>query len=103
MCICDKIEEAKCCTVNIAEAYVKASTFGNNTEAMLNELLLMNSYTEALCRYECEHKENNDKIINKKITADCEKTISLNCLAEQNICFILEQIRLQCGSCECGC
>lgn len=105
MCICENISSAKCCAVTVAEAYVKAWSLGVNTEAMFNELMQVNNYIEALCNYSCEcEKENDQKIINKKVLPDCEKRISLkNCLTENEVCNILEQIRLQCDSCECGC
>jgi hypothetical protein len=84
MSLCEKIKSAKCCVVDIAGAYVRASTMGENTTALLSELLLVNAYIEALERYGCECSKNN-------------------CLSEQEVCFILEQISLLCESCECGC
>lgn len=120
MGFCKEITNAKCCIVSIAEAYVKASTIGANTEGMLNELLLLNSYVEALCRYDCDPKRKVEKTIfitnngillsaNNKILSlkscytECVDPDEVNCLTEEEVCFILQQIRLRCDSCECGC
>lgn len=85
MDICDKIEEAKCCVGNFSNAYVKARTFGDATDDMLYELILLNAYVEALERYNCG-------------CDSCDK-----CLTEEEVCFILVQISLKCDTFACNC
>lgn len=82
--ICQKIESAKNCVSEFANAYVKASTFGNNSDDMFYELILLNAYIEALERYDCG--------------CGGEK-----CLSEEEVCEILNQIALKCESFKCGC
>lgn len=84
MDICQEIEDAKCCVAEYAAAYVTASTFGNNTDDMFYELLLLNAYIDALTRKEC---------------GSCDES----CLTDDEKCFILNQIALKCESFKCGC
>lgn len=116
MSLCNKIADAKCCVVDIAATYVDMVTFGNDTEAMLTELKLLNGYIKTLERYNTNH----EKVLNKTkaltingiaITNDgkqllikgCYTENVVNCLKESDVCFILEQISLSCENCKCGC
>ena len=121
MSLSKKICDAKCCVVSLADAYVKASTFGNNTEAMFEELMLMNNYIKALQRYECNPSKlvhvNTELTFGSSLLTIDNKILSLkscyvdknidpdtvNCLTKDEVCFILEQISLRCESCACGC
>lgn len=98
MDICEKISNAQCCVVDMGEVYVKASTFGINTNEMLNELLLFNSYIDALSKYKAaidyEKLSDEDKVCADKV---------VSCLNSRNVCFMLEQISLSCEACKCGC
>lgn len=82
--LCQKIESAKACVSEFGEAYVKASTFGNNNDDMFYELILLHAYIEALERYDCGCKHEK-------------------CLTEEEVCSILNQIALKCESFKCGC
>ncbi len=121
MDLCDKISSAKCCVVSIAEAYVNACTFGNNTDHMRDEYLLMNSYIDALENYDTRNriavKKNLQLTDGNFLLADGDKILSLgnswveeevcaddiNCLTKDDLCRILEQISISCESCICGC
>lgn len=79
MDLCKEIQAAKCCVVKMADAYVKAATYGDDTKEMLDELILFNGYIKTLERYQS------------------------GCLSKDDICSILNHISFVCESCECGC
>jgi len=121
MDLCEKISAAKCCVVEVADAYVRAVTFGNDTDGMRDELFLLNGYIHALERYDTSECILVKKTVlltdNNILLADDNKILSLgalwvekevnpddiNCLTKDDVCNILEQISYSCESCVCGC
>lgn len=121
MSLCSKIQDAKTCVSKFAERYVKAVTFGVDTDDLFYELMLLVGYVESLERYECNPTRNlttrnlltyedflltdNNKILSLGDTCEtvCLDPDEVNCLSKDEVCFILEQISLKCESCSCGC
>lgn len=118
--LCAKICDAKCCVVDMAAVYVDMVTFGNDTPDMLVELQLFNGYIKTLDRYKTDDTIRIEKtkiltIDGMKLTDDDRQITSrecsiehvdldkINCITENDVCFILEQIELVCETCKCGC
>lgn len=121
MTLTAKIDNAKSCVAKFAESYVKAVTFGIDTNDLFYELLLLVSYIEALERYD-EHPTQKIKVENVLTYNDvllvdnnlllslgstcktvCLNPDDVNCLSKREVCFMLEQISLKCEACICGC
>lgn len=108
-----KIEDAKCCVVSIAALYVNSVTFGNNSEDQFIELCLLNGYIEALERYDehvNEHKHlheillsNGNKLVSLCEDNNCLCNTKIDCLSQEQVCFMLNQISMICSNSICGC
>ena len=121
MSVYTNINDSKCCVVDIAHAYVKAKTYGDDTPVMLEELILLNGYVKTLERYDHDPKKkvhvvdvysldgvvlsDGDNILSlgKHCSYECVDPEEVNCLTRDEICSILEQISLKCENCQCGC
>lgn len=116
-----KIDNAKYCVGQLSSKYVKAVTYGVDTEDLFNSLVLMYGYIKALENYDCHptKKVNVTTFLtyNDFLLTDNDKSLSLgstcevidldpaevNCLTQDEVCVILEQIHLLCDACSCGC
>lgn len=122
MNLCSIIEEAKCCSANMAHKWVKLATFGNKEDEFYYDYLRLNSYIRTLERNQVEYKEikvpiNIQKVDfsslrkqNNTLTLDstqvqfeCVKIEIRPCLSDDEISKIVEEIRLLCSSCNCNC
>lgn len=114
MDLCQIIEDAKCCSAKMAAAYVKAVSVGEDTEVMYYELVEMRARIKSLKRFDPKPSKpaavNTGEFILDDTTNKLSlksKTIALdpsvNCLAQDDICKIIQQISLVCDDCSCNC
>lgn len=117
------IQEAKCCSANIAHSYAKKAIYGNETEEDLYTLLRINAYIRTLERNKGTEKHYKEKVslISGEISISMlkrknnllfldsnDKYICVtkkidSCLKDSDLRLIIEEIRLLCGKCNCNC
>lgn len=125
ICLDTIICEAKCCSANIANKYIRAVTFGNYNEALLFDLRRLNIYIKTLERNKTkvitekkvistfpkkvsfDSLQHNNKTLYLKTKTEeqeiCIKTEIKPCLTDSEIQKIVEEIRLLCSTCNCNC
>lgn len=121
MDICEAIQEAKCCSANLAHKYVKAFSTGDDNEELFYNLLAVNSYIRTLERNKTEYKryakkvsvegqeisfsmlkrKNNLLILEASDELICVTEKIDPCLPDSDIRSIIEKIKLLCSSCNC--
>lgn len=121
MDICEAIEEAKCCSANLAHKYVKAFSVGDDNEELFWNLLRVNAYIRTLERNKGEFKryakkvsldgqqisfsmlkrKNNLLILEASDELVCVTEKIDPCLSDSEISSIIEKIKLLCSSCNC--
>lgn len=120
-CFDEKLKHAQCCILKYASNYVSKVSRGEGSEQELNTLILMDGYLNALERYVADPQPCVDKfgylkngssfitfkgkalyLSGKKhkvaVAPNC-----FNCLTEDQVNKIFEQISTVCGSCSCNC
>lgn len=117
---CCRLEKAQCCAAEMASKYVTAKNHGEATDQMYQTLVLVDSYLEALKRYNpTEYRCLPQGYIkyNGLFLSVGQKALYLstpmnkvkvnlndyNCLKEMDVERIFEQISTLCGGCSCNC
>lgn len=122
-CLDDIIEEAKCCSGNLAHKKIRASTFGNDDKALSFDFMRLNAYIRTLERnkpkfktietvvpitqqkvnFNSLQKNKNLLYLNQKPEAQiiCTEVEIIPCLTDSEIQKIIEEIRLLCSTCNC--
>lgn len=125
ICLDDIIEEAKCCSGNLAHKKILAATFGNDDQALSFDFMRINAYIRTLERqkprfitkeeivyvtpqkvnFNSLQKNKNSLYLNQKPEAKvvCTKVEITPCLTDSEIKKIIEEIRLLCSTCNCNC
>lgn len=125
ICLDTIICEAKCCSANIANKYIRAVTFGNDDKALYFDLRRLNTYIKTLQRNKkkivtnkhtvstfpkkvsFDSLERNNKTLYLKTKQEeqeiCVKTEIPPCLTDSEVQKIVEEIRLLCSTCNCNC
>jgi hypothetical protein len=116
--------EAKCCSAELGRKHAKALSVGEDTPNTFYDLLRINAYIRTLERNKVKHEvkkgvkpitsgsvsfdalEKKDSFLtlpNKEVVV-CTKTEIRPCLSDDEICKIVEEIKLLCSTCQnCNC
>lgn len=100
-CVCDALERAKCCAVALANSYVEAATFGEDKDIDYDTLDLLIQLIDMADGYDFgSHVANSNNLLSltgNRLPADT------NCLSEDQLSSLLEQITIICNNCNCNC
>lgn len=117
--LCTVISNAKCCAARMGAKYVDMLTYGEVTEEFRYKWLDLQTYINALERYDQQPQkkewvgtelydgdtalELNGKQLH--INVHCRKVKGCpcnNCVGQDELCDIIEQVKLICGDCGCN-
>lgn len=120
-CFSERLSKAQCCALEYSNKYVKAVSHGEGTDQMFNTLMLLDSYLNTLERYSSspwvcvdhtgymKHSGSFLSFNGKALyLSGANRTIfvepdCLNCVTEEEVNKIFEQISVLCGGCSCNC
>jgi hypothetical protein len=120
-CFNERLSKAQCCALAYSNKYVVAMSHGEATDQMFNTLMLLDAYLSALERYNSEpwvcvdhtgYIKYSGSFLSFKgkalylsgasrsifVEPDC-----CNCVTEEEVNKIFEQISVVCGGCSCNC
>lgn len=123
MDVCKIIKDAECCAGKMAHKIAMLKTYGNENEALLQNLLTINAYIRTLKRNVPRHytkkvpisnegkivdfsslkRRNNVLILDTEQKYKCIEVCVPACLTDKEICRISEEIDSICSSCNCNC
>jgi hypothetical protein len=120
-CFKERLGKAQCCALAYSSKYVTAMSHGEATDQMYNTLMLIDSYLNVLECYNAnpyvcvdhtgymKHSGSflsfNGKALylsgaKRSIFVEPDK---FNCVTEEEVNKIFEQISVLCGGCSCNC
>lgn len=121
MDLCEAIKDAKACAAKLAAKYSGVKIFGNKNEEMFYDMLRLNTYIRTLERnkptfkkikvkkplegtvvdFSSLKKQNNTLILDSKEEYICTTVEICPCLSDDEICEILEQVKMLCSNYNC--